>query len=379
MKVGFFGDNGVGNWHLNIFKYVEGIEFFVADRNKHKIQCNKVYHLSNKKNIKLILKNPIKAYKRLKFNNFDRKLDFHYFELEELIKQNYLNYVIVKSDRSLYTLASLKEKYNNFKLIYWYASVLPFQDLFDRRSFFIRKYAFEKIDKFIAITKEAAKNLIFEGIEENKICQIYPGIIDTEVFYSIDKNFAKKKLNFKHKYNLLYVGKLTSWKGVFTIIYALKLLKDYDIHLHLIGKGAQKDNLMLLIKELNLEDKVTFYGFIDHTKLNYFYNAADIFILPSLPGINVLEQFGFVVAEAMSVGTPAIVSNIGGLKEVVQFDRNLLFTPSNYEELAEKIKNLLNDKELYCKVSSKVKEVALEYYESKKNAKKIEKCLKSIS
>jgi glycosyltransferase involved in cell wall biosynthesis len=377
-KIGFFADNGLGKWHLNIFKYVENIEFFLPDRNKHNIDCKKVFLLKNKKNILLGLKNPLNAYKRLKYNNFDKKLDFHYFELEELIKNNYLDYVIVKSDRSLYTLASLKEKYNNFKLIYWFASVLPFQDIFDKRSFFIRKYAFDKIDRFIAITNQAKKTLMFERINKEKICQIYPGIIDTEVFYPIEKKIAKEKVNFKTKYNLLYVGKITSWKGVFTLIYALKLLENYNIHLHIIGSGAQKENLSILIDELNLNDKVSFYGFIEYKKLNYFYNASDIFILPSLPGINVLEQFGFVVAEAMAAGIPPIVSNIGGLKEVVQYNKDLLFTLSDYEELAEKIKNLLNNQELYARISKNVREIALQNYESKNNAKKIEECLKKI-
>ena len=57
-------------------------------------------------------------YKRLKYNNFDKKLDFHYFELKQLVEKNYFDFVIVKSDRSLYTMSSLKKKYNNFKKLY---------------------------------------------------------------------------------------------------------------------------------------------------------------------------------------------------------------------------------------------------------------------
>ena len=382
MKVAFLGDNGVGPWHINIFGNLPNIEFFVSDRNKHKINIDKekLYKLSATKNILLALKNPIEAYKRLKYNNFDKKLDFHYFELKQLVEKNYFDFVIVKSDRSLYTMSSLKKKYNNFKLIYWFPATIPLQDIFDKRSYYIRKYSFDIIDHFISITKTAKEILLFEGIDEKKVTPIYPGIIDTKVFYKKDKQKAKNLLNFpKNRIELIFVGKLTSWKGPYTLLYALKLLKEkYDIHLHFLGKGEQKNTLKKVAQELNIVNNITFYGFVEHKKLVDFYNACDIFILPSLPTINWEEQFGFVVAEAMACGLPTIVSKVGGLPEVVDFEEDLLFTPGDFQDLKQKIEKLIIDKNLYNELSYKCHNRSMNYYESIKNAKLIEQCLRNI-
>jgi len=254
------------------------------------------------------------------------------------------------------------------------------QDIFDKRSYYIRKYSFDNIDHFISITKTAKEILLFEGINEERVTTIYPGIINTKKFYKKNKQESKSLLNFpKNRIELIFVGKLTSWKGPYTLLYALKLLKDkYDVHLHFLGEGAQKDTLMKVSKELGIFNNVTFHGFIKHKKLVDFYNACDIFILPSLPFINVSEQFGFVVAEAMACGLPTIVSKVGGLPEVVDFEEDLLFTPGNFLDLKQKIEKLIIDKNLYNELSHKCYNRSINYYESIKNAKLIEQCLRNI-
>ena len=375
MKIAFLGDKGVANWHIGIFG--KDVEYFVSDKNKHIVNAKKIYKLSNKTNILLALKNPIKSYKRLKENNFDNRLDFHYFELEQLVKNNYFEYVVVKSDRSLYTMATLKKKYNNFKLIYWFPAVIPFQDIFDKRSFFIRKYSFDLIDKFITLTNTAKETLILERINSEKIEVNYPGV-NTQIFYKKDKNISKEKLKWKKDvFHIIFVGKLTSWKGIYTLIYALKLLQKYNIHLHLIGNGAQKETLRLVAKELKVDKNITFYGFVEHSKLNDFYNASDIFVLPSLPAVNVAEQFGFVVAEAMMCGLPTIVSNVGGLPEVVKH-KELLFTPAHYQELASKIETLINNKILYNNLATHCLSRAKNFYNASINQKILFETLKGI-
>lgn len=380
MKVAVFADNGIADWHVSIFDKLPNVTFFISDRNKHTLSTDKVYKLSSIENIKTALKNPLPSYKRLKNNNFDKKLDFHFFTLEKLALEGFFEYVIVLSDRSLYTMASLKEKYNNFKLIYWFPANIPFQDIFDDRSFFIRKYAFDKVDKFISITKTAKETLLYEGIDNERVDAIYPGIVNTDIFFPKNKEDSKKILGFpKDRIELIFVGKITTWKGVYTLLYALKILKNkYNIHLHILGRGAQKERLIKLSKELDITSNLTFHGFVDYFKLNDFYNSCDIFLLPSLPTINWTEQFGFVVAEAMACGLPAIVSKSGALAEVVNYENDLLFTPACYEDLILKIEKLINDKVLYKELSDKCYERSIEEYSSEINTNKIISCLESI-
>lgn len=382
MKIAVFGDNGVGRWYAQLFDELEHVTFYLSDKNKHGLNVTKhdKVVLSNKKETLMSVKNFAHYFNRLIKNNWDRKRDFHYFELREFVKDNAFDIAITKSDRSLYTLSTLKQEFNNFKLIYWIPFVIPFQDLFDKRSFQIREYAFKRVDRFIAITDTCKKTLEFEGIDSRKISHIYPGI-DTVFFDRRDKAESKKMFGIQENtINILYVGKLTTWKGVYTLLYMLKILKEKynNIRLTILGRGAQEEDMKRMSKILEIDDIVVFEGFVSYEKINSFYNAADLFILPSLPSNNIAEQFGFVVAEAMASGVPVIVSKTGGLPEVVGYKEELLFTPGDYCELAQKTNELLRNRALYDELSIFCYERAKKNYSLSINGRLICKELASM-
>src|ERR1035437_4759426 len=178
MKLAVFSDHGIGRFFAQLFDGIPEATFFISEKNKSGMDVTprpKVI-LSEKNQARQILKAPLKAWQRHKENNFDRKRDFHYFEIEAAAERGEFDVALTAAERSLHTLASLKAKGVRFKLVCWVPFTIPFVDMFAERSMTIREFAFLYIDHFVAITRTCAETLKFEGIDPNRITDIYPGI-----------------------------------------------------------------------------------------------------------------------------------------------------------------------------------------------------------
>jgi glycogen(starch) synthase len=92
-------------------------------------------------------------------------------------------------------------------------------------------------------------------------------------------------------------------------------------------------------REMGLEHKVQFIGYIEDTVRNALYNYAELAVFPSL-----YEPFGIVALEGMATKTPVVVSDTGGLREIVKHEKNgLLFPPGDGNALARQIIRLLKE------------------------------------
>ena len=189
------------------------------------------------------------------------------------------------------------------------------------------------------------------------IIKFFPFVNEEKIFVTpLAANTSYKPLNksdcieyIKNKYSinspfLLYIGGFSTRKNVKELIIAFKkiqnsLKKDYK----LVLCGSVKDEgikLQKLCKELLIDDKIIFTGFIPDDELPLFYNAAELFVYPSL-----YEGFGLPPLEAMSCATPVITSNLTSIPEVTK-DCAVLIDPFNKDELAYSILNLLNSESL---------------------------------
>ncbi len=97
--------------------------------------------------------------------------------------------------------------------------------------------------------------------------------------------------------------------------------------------------LKALAKEYNLQEHIRFVGQISEELLPLYYQAADLFVLPSLD----FEGFGLVTLEALSSGLPVVGTNIGGTPEILEnLDPRLLVEKTSAEKLAEGIMTTLD-------------------------------------
>ena len=143
---------------------------------------------------------------------------------------------------------------------------------------------------------------------------------------------------------ILYVGRIVREKGIFTLLDAFEKLRKQgkDVSLVLVGEGPLKEDLAKEVLRRKLNDRVKLAGFVDEKKLVSLYNSSDAFVLPSH-----YEPFGMVALEAMASRVPVVVSDVGGLSEIVEDGITGVKVPAyNPSALAEGILRVLEDREL---------------------------------
>ncbi|KPK66855.1 MAG: hypothetical protein AMS21_00140 [Gemmatimonas sp. SG8_38_2] len=149
---------------------------------------------------------------------------------------------------------------------------------------------------------------------------------------------------------MVYVGRLSSEKGIPILFESLGKLKEqnYDVELTLLGDGEDRDFLENLAKEKGIEDRVVFGGFVDQATITEILRASDIFVLPSFA-----EGIPVALMEAMAIGIPVIATYVGGVTELVvdQITGQVVF-PSDANGLSEAIARYVDDPE-FCRVVSR--------------------------
>lgn len=191
----------------------------------------------------------------------------------------------------------------------------------------------KKVHRMIAVSEYVAKELILAGIDEDRIVVNIPFIKDISNSEVSHQSTGK---------NILYVGRLERTKGIDFLIRGMKLL-DRECHLDIIGVGRMRKKLEQLAYNLQLSNRVRFWGWIPNTELKEYYRKAQVFVLPSIWP----EPLGIVILEAMANSVPVVASGVGGIKEMVKEGKTgFLVKPKDARELAHKIKNLLDNSEL---------------------------------
>jgi glycosyltransferase involved in cell wall biosynthesis len=143
---------------------------------------------------------------------------------------------------------------------------------------------------------------------------------------------------------VIFVGSEDPRKNLATLIGAFALVRRRLPHAALLKIGAahfldQRQRLLRLVHELGLGGSVRFLDHVPDKDLPLWYNAADVFVLPSL-----YEGFGYPALEAMSCGTPVIAANRASLPEVVG-QGGTLVDPQDEQQMAREITRLLVDPE----------------------------------
>lgn len=182
--------------------------------------------------------------------------------------------------------------------------------------------------------------VIYIGID-----YMYKPINDNHVLDS-----TKIRYNITNKF-ILHVGSLNPRKNLSRLIEAYARLHEVildEYQLVIVGKRIWKtDEIFTKVKQLGLENKFVFTGFVNDDDLPLLMNAADLLVFPSL-----YEGFGIPPLEAMACGTPVTASNTSSIPEVVA-DAALLFDPYNVEEMSAAMYKVLTDEQLQGKLRQK--------------------------
>lgn len=199
--------------------------------------------------------------------------------------------------------------------------------------------------------------------EQGKVEVIPPGV-DTIRFRPIDQDEAKTHLGMpSDEHILLFCGRIEPLKGIDMLLYAMKIMVEKNpclkVSLWIIGGDVSQPSsswsrelqkLEKLRHLLNLTPVVHFAGQQRQEVLPYYYNAADVVVMPSH-----YESFGMAAAEAMACGVPVITTNVTGISSLITENHDLLLTSINNPLLlASQMQGLLTDPEEHRQISRNV-------------------------
>lgn len=175
-----------------------------------------------------------------------------------------------------------------------------------------------------------------------KNIEVIPFGVNLEIFKPMEVNSIFKK-------NDIVIGTIKSLEKAYGIEYLIRAFKmihdkfpDLPLKLLIVGGGSLEYELKLLTKSLNIEHLTVFTGLIPHHDVPKYHNMLTISV-----SVSESESFGVAILEASACGKPVIVSNVGGLTEVVEDGVTGFIVPSmNPEKTAEAIEVLIFNKSL---------------------------------
>lgn len=189
-------------------------------------------------------------------------------------------------------------------------------------------------------------------INKGKVTVAYPGY-DEKIFHPLKDEDKKSEVLEKYKIRdsyIIYVGTLQPRKNLVRLIEAVAKIEG--LNLVIVGKakgegkeGWMYEDILATPKKIGIEDRVIFTGFVPPEDLPYLLSSAIAFVQPSL-----WEGFGIPVLEAMACGTPALVSNVSSLPEVVG-KAGLIFDSCSVDQIEQAIRTVFTDKKLRARLS----------------------------
>ncbi|MDA8233635.1 MAG: glycosyltransferase family 1 protein [Clostridia bacterium] len=204
----------------------------------------------------------------------------------------------------------------------------------------------EQADNIITVSNSSKDDLInLLDVPEDKISVIYEA---PEPYYRpLPKEeamtFVRENYGISNPF-ILYLGGFSPRKNLRVLINAYREIianLDQPVELVMVGRESKEQKDAQMLAELtNLKRPVLWPGYVPTHQLPYFYNAAEVFVYPSL-----YEGFGLPPLEAMACGTPTVTTGVSSIPEVVG-DAAVLVNPHDHLQLAQEIGRVLSNREM---------------------------------
>ena len=291
---------------------------------------------------------------KLGFRDLDNEYDFVVKAYENEETKNFAKKITLESDVAIIgstTDELIEERLKQDKVTFRYrARVFIFPEGFFKtvfnieklKLFYDRHIKFRKNKNLYMLCANAygAKDFNFLGLYKNKIYK-WGYFLETNK-YDIDKLIEQKEEN--KKVEIIWVARFINWKHPEVVVKLAKNLKksNLNFHIRMLGTGILETEIRNKVKKLNLDDVIEIVGQVPSDKVKNYMEKANIFIGTS----GSQEGWGAVVNESMNAGC-AIVANkkMGSVPFLIKDDENgLIYT--SYRELENKVRLLIDDKEL---------------------------------
>jgi glycosyltransferase involved in cell wall biosynthesis len=267
-----------------------------------------------------------------------------------------------------YGLVGALSGFHPFVISAWGTDVMKFPDKnFVARS--ILSFNFKK-----AALLCATSNTIKEYISRitKKTVTVIPFGIDTDTF-------APKKVKTLFNEGDVVLGSIKPIEIIYNIdvliqAFATLSARHPRLKLLIVGEGALQNRFEQLCVQLGISEKVVFTGRIPFSEISSYYNMIDVLV-----NISEYESFGVSVIEAMACGKPVVVTNVGGLKEIVKDDSlGLKVAIRQVDETTAAIEKLITDKQLYNHIAVNARKYVMEHYNWENNLNQMIEAYKTL-
>ncbi len=280
-------------------------------------------------------------YRILKKNKISIVQTFHNFRFFSIDGLLFNKLDKTPSAKSNLFFSVLKKKYKkSFIYSAWYAGILLFN----------RAVLLKYIDKYIALNSFNKRLFAEAGIPEEKLIVIPNPASTSKNLYT----------DFPEKY-LLFAGRLSEEKGIFTFLEALE--KFSGLPIKIIGNGRLEKKVIKFISEKKLT-QVEFLGKQIKTNFEKYLTNALVTVFPS----ECYENCSLTVVNSIFLGTPVLAASVGGITDfVIENKTGYLFEAGNVNALVEKLFWIKNNLEEVKNIRKKVRKYGEEQFSEKKN------------
>lgn len=223
----------------------------------------------------------------------------------------------------------------------------------------IIRTVFSYADRIILLSKEWKDFFVKEICNEEKATVIFNGVIVPDF----------QRNNYLDK-NILFIGRIDKKKGIYDLLDAFSeaLKRDNEIHLYIAGTGEEQ-KLIECAKRLNIEDKIELLGWVRGKEKDDIMRKCSLMILPSYT-----EGMPVSVLEAMSYSMCTIVSDVGGVPQIIDDGVNgLLIKPGHPEMIEQKINFAISKPTEKMKIGQNARAKICKIFDAQIGQRRIEK------
>lgn len=231
----------------------------------------------------------------------------------------------------------------------------------------IGRFAIKKANRIRVISRAIFNQVKEQGINESKI-RLVSLRIDLDLFHpKSDFGWNRGKVGI----TLGYIGRLVEGKGLEDLFEAIsRLRKGYggqaNFRVLIFGTGPQEVRLKKIAENMKISDIIEWHGFVPYSQVPEALNQIDIFVYPSWH-----EGFGRSIMEALAMEKAVVATRVGGIPDLIKDEENgFLVEPRSPEQLANKIDELIKNKELRKKFGKNGREWVNKNFEWNEGIKK---------
>lgn len=263
-----------------------------------------------------------------------------------------------------YLLARLKRK----PFVLWTGIWMRLQSPGHRLGLPLTRYIYRHADAIAVYGEHVKRYLIEEGVPEERIFVAAHAVDNEHYRYAVPESqlaALREQLTLAPTQKVvLYLGRVVEEKGIDHLIRAFAAVDDPDTALVIAGSGSATPALQALTRELGLESRVRFPGYVPTDETVPYYALASICVLPSITTPLFKEPWGLVVNEAFNQGTPVIATDAVGAAAggLLQDGVNGLVVPErNDDALAAALCRLLREDDLREAMGARAREMVAEW------------------